>query len=111
MALRALIFESAAQTDGIGEIVETLKWGQPSYLTVKPKSGATIRIGVHGEGYAMFVHCSTTLVATYRELYGRELKCEGKRAVIFTMQDDLPTDVMRHCVALALTYHQRKRAA
>ena len=111
MYLRDLIFEVAAQTDGVGEIVETLKWGQPSYLTVKPKSGATIRIGAHGDGYAMFVHCSTTLVDTYRELYGRELKCEGKRAVVFSMQDEVPVDIMRHCIALALTYHRRKRAS
>lgn len=109
--LRSLIFETAARTDGVGEIVETLKWGQPSYQTDKPREGTPIRIGPHGDGYAMFVHCGTSLVATYRELYGDELECEGKRAVVFSMQDELPEEIMRHCIALALTYHKRKRAA
>ena len=29
-ALRDLIFATAAATDGVGELHETLKWGQPS---------------------------------------------------------------------------------
>ena len=33
MALRSMIFETARRTDGVGDIEETLKWGQPSYLT------------------------------------------------------------------------------
>jgi hypothetical protein len=44
LALRDLIFDTASHTKGVGEIEETLKWGQPSYLTIKPKSGTTIRI-------------------------------------------------------------------
>jgi hypothetical protein len=36
---RELIFETAAATDGAGELEETLKWGQPSYLTTASKSG------------------------------------------------------------------------
>ena len=30
--LRRLILETAAETEGITEIEETLKWGEPSYL-------------------------------------------------------------------------------
>lgn len=108
MALRRLILTTASETDGVGEIVETLKWGQPSYLTVKPKSGTTIRIDAHGDGYAMFVNCKTTLVDTYRELYGDMLKFEGTRAVVFSMNEEMPEDEVRHCVALALMYHKRK---
>ncbi len=44
MFLRKLIIETAAATDGAGEIEETLKWGEPSYLTSKTKSGSSIRI-------------------------------------------------------------------
>ena len=43
--LRMLIFDTANKTEGVGELEETLKWGQPSYLTKKSKSGSTIRIG------------------------------------------------------------------
>ena len=42
--LRQLIFDEAASIEGIKEIEETLKWGEPSYLTPKSKSGSTIRI-------------------------------------------------------------------
>ena len=33
MALRELILETAADTAEVGEIEETLKWGEPAYLT------------------------------------------------------------------------------
>ena len=37
MFLRQLIFETAAATEVVGELEETLKWGEPSYLTPKTK--------------------------------------------------------------------------
>ena len=43
-ALRRLIFDTASATKGVGALEETLKWGQPSYLTPQTKSGSTIRI-------------------------------------------------------------------
>ena len=45
LALRELIFRTAAETPGVGEIEETLKWGEPAYVTTASKSGSTIRIG------------------------------------------------------------------
>jgi hypothetical protein len=59
--------------------------------------------------YAMFVHCQTDLVATFRELYPKELTYGGNRSVIFNADDDVPKEALRHCVALALTYHLNKR--
>jgi hypothetical protein len=44
LALRRLIFDTAKATRGVGALEETLKWGQPSYLTTETKSGSTIRI-------------------------------------------------------------------
>ncbi|MHA1572057.1 MAG: DUF1801 domain-containing protein, partial [Alphaproteobacteria bacterium] len=50
MALRQLIFETAALSEGVGPLTETLKWGQPSYLTQQSGSGTTIRIdGIKGQ--------------------------------------------------------------
>ena len=43
LALRELIFDTAKATKGVGAIEEALKWGQPSYLTLKSKSGSTVR--------------------------------------------------------------------
>ncbi|HEV8332542.1 MAG TPA: hypothetical protein VGQ22_14040 [Steroidobacteraceae bacterium] len=47
LALRHLIFEVARQTDGVGKLQETLKWGEPAYVTAESGSGSTIRINRH----------------------------------------------------------------
>jgi hypothetical protein len=44
LALRRLILDTAMTTNGVGALEETLKWGQPSYLTTATKSGSTVRI-------------------------------------------------------------------
>ena len=46
LALRRLILDTARTTKGVGALQETLKWGQPSYLTPETKSGSTIRMNV-----------------------------------------------------------------
>ena len=113
MRLRDLIFETASATTGVGKIEETLKWGQPSYLTTQSGSGTTVRIdrvkGVDGE-VAIYVSCLTDLVATFRERYPK-LRYEGKRAIRLRAKDQLDERAIRHCIALALTYHLRKRKA
>ena len=114
LALRRLIFETAKATKGVGVLEETLKWGQPSYLTPQTNSGSTIRIdSVKPEAgqYAVYFHCQTNLVETFRELYP-ELRFSGNRAIVLDAKEKLPEAELRHCVALALTYHLngRKRA-
>ena len=37
LLLRQLIFDVASKTDGVGELEEALKWGQPSYLTTQTR--------------------------------------------------------------------------
>ncbi|WP_420644626.1 DUF1801 domain-containing protein [Candidatus Leptofilum sp.] len=108
--LRALLLETAVATPGVGNIVEILKWGQPSYLTVKPKSGTTIRLDAYNVNQgqiALFVHCQTSLIATYRQRHPH-LTYEGSRALILDAHAPLPTTALRDCIQLALTYHQRK---
>ncbi|NQU58191.1 MAG: DUF1801 domain-containing protein, partial [Rhodospirillales bacterium] len=59
MSLRQLIFDTALEIERVGPLEETLKWGQPSYLTQQTKSGTTIRIDqIKSEPghYGMFVH-------------------------------------------------------
>jgi uncharacterized protein DUF1801 len=111
LALRRLIFDTADATEGVGALEETLKWGQPSYLTTESKSGSTIRIDqVKSEagGYAVYFHCQTDLVETFRELYP-ELRYGGNRSILLDAGDKIPEKALRHCIALALTYHARKR--
>ena len=112
-ALRRLILDTARTTKGVGRIEEALKWGQPSYLTAETGSGSTIRIDrvkSAANQVAVFFHCQTDLVETFRELYP-ELTYSGNRAILLDAGKKLPEAELRHCVALALTYHLRKRKA
>lgn len=109
LAVRDLVFETATQTNEAGEVVETLKWGQPSYLTVRPKSGSTIRLGTGKSGEpALFCHCQTSLVSQFRDVYPQVFDFEGNRALVIKDDSPLPRDELSHCIALALTYHKRK---
>jgi hypothetical protein len=114
LALRRLIFDTANATTGVGALEETLKWGQPSYLTTETKSGSTIRIDQvksAANQYAVYFHCQTDLVETFRELYPTELSYGGNRSILLNAADQLPEPALRHCVALALTYHLNNRKA
>jgi hypothetical protein len=42
LALRELVFDVAATTPEVGRLTETLKWGQPSYLTAESGSGTLV---------------------------------------------------------------------
>jgi hypothetical protein len=113
LALR-LIFDTAKATKGVGALQEALKWGQPSYLTPETKSGSTIRIDGDKSApnrYAIYFHCRTDLVGTFRELYPTELSFDGNRSILLDAGEKLPESALRHCVALALTYHLNKRKA
>jgi hypothetical protein len=114
LALRRLIFDTAKTTKGVGALQETLKWGQPSYLTAETKSGSTIRIDQvksAANQYAVYFHCQTDLVETFRELYPTEFSYGGNRSILLNARDAIPEPALRHCVALALTYHLNKRKA
>jgi hypothetical protein len=111
-ALRTLIYTTARRTPGVGPLEETLKWGQPSYLTTASKSGSTIRLdavrAVPGR-YALYFYCQTTLVAAFREKFGATFRYEGNRALLFDTATPFPAPELTACIALALTYHLQKR--
>ena len=112
LLLRRLILDVAAQTPGVGELEETLKWGQPAYLTTKSKSGSLVRIdqikSQRGK-YAMYFHCQTTLVDSFRAMYRDEFEFDGNRSIVFDVDDELPETELSCCIALALTYQLRKK--
>ena len=111
LKLREIILETAAETPGVGKLTETLKWGEPAYLPIKRRTGTTIRINAlkgTTDRYAMFVNCQTTLVANFREMYPKTFTFEGNRALILNADVKLPDQALRHCIALALTYHLHK---
>ncbi len=110
LSLRELIFEVASETEKVGELEETLRWGEPSYLTTQSNSGSMIRINKSkSEGqYAMYFHCQTNLVDTFREIYP-DLTYQGNRAIMFNENDEIPVNKIKHCISLALTYKLRKK--
>jgi len=110
--LRELILQSASKMPEVGPVSETLKWGQPAFLTSKTKSGTTVRLGWSegGDTVSLFVHCQTSLVVEWREHYGDELSFVGNREISIPTRSPLPRVPLQHCVAMALTYHSRKRA-
>jgi len=108
LRLRQLILDTASETDGKGHLEETLKWGEPSYVT---KGGSTLRIDwkpSKPDHYAMYFHCQSKLIDTFRQLYGGTFAFDGNRAILFEESDDLPVEELAHCIALTLTYHKRK---
>lgn len=112
LELRRLVLETASVTGGAGEIEETLKWGEPAYLTSATRSGSTVRIApVRGEPrqYGGFFNCQTSLVETFRHWFPRDLTFLGNRGIVFDIADPLPREAVTECVAAAFTYHRSKR--
>jgi hypothetical protein len=113
LALREKIFRVADSIDGVGQLEETLKWGEPAYVTVETKSGSTIRIHWKKSNptqYAMYFICTTGLVETFRTLFPDDFKYEGNRAILFAEKDEIPDDALTFCIGTALTYQRDKRA-
>lgn len=111
MQLRQLVFDVASEHKAIGQLEETLKWGQPSYLTTQTKSGSTLRIdraNKQGSQVAMYFICSTSLVDSFRQRF-TNLTYEGDRAIIFDMDEDIPAEDVKECIYMTLTYHLQKK--
>ena len=108
MLLRQLIFDVATEDEEIGTVEETLKWGEPSYIS---KPGSTLRIDWKErdpERLAMYFNCQTQLVKTFRQLFGKQLTFDGNRAILLPIEGDLPVSSLRQCITFTLTYHRRK---
>ena len=84
------------------------------WVCTSTKSGSTIRIDrvkSATDRYAVFFHCQTDLVETFRELYPKEFSYGCNRSILLNAKGEVPEAALRHCVALALTYHLNKRKA
>jgi hypothetical protein len=106
-SIRALIF-NVAKKDGITDITETLKWGEPSYVS---KIGSTIRIDwkpKYPNQYFIFFNCKTSLVETFKQIYGDIFNYEGNRAIIFTINQLIPIEELANCISMSLRYKKIK---
>lgn len=111
LALRKLIIDTAAEISEVGPVDETLKWGEPAYVTQR-KQGSTVRIDrkKDQDRYAIYFNCNTTLVDSFRSLFPNTFTFEGNRALVFDINDTLPKKELAFCISMALTYHLKKSA-
>jgi len=107
LQVRELIFAAAAADDDVGKLTETLKWGEPAYLTEETDSGSTIRLGrLKDSGHAAILfNCRTTLVDNFRERFPDQFEYRQTRALLVPVTGRLPKQELSICLSLALTYH------
>lgn len=106
--LRNLVIETAEETEGVTLLEETLKWGEPSFVT---KNGSTLRMDWKEKApdqYAMYFQCTSRLVNTFRLVFDHKFQYEGKRAIVFQLNQKVPELELKECIKAALTYHQVK---
>lgn len=105
--LRALVIATARE-EGIDELEETLKWGEPSFIT---KNGSTLRMDWKAnspEQYAMYFQCTSRLVDTFRMVFDHKFHFEGNRAIVFQLNQPIPELALKECVKATLNYHKVK---
>jgi len=107
--LRQLVIETAEETPEVSTLEETLKWGEPSFVT---KNGSTLRMDWKPkmpDQYAMYFQCTSRLVETFRRVYDHKFEYEGNRAIMFHIsQKKIPEIELKECIKAALTYHKVK---
>lgn len=109
--VRKLVFATAKAHDEVGSLTETLKWGEPAYLTEQTGSGSTIRLGrvKDSEHAAILFNCKTTLIDTFRERFPNQFEYRQTRALLLNVAGALPKQELTVCLSLALTYHLDRR--
>jgi hypothetical protein len=111
LEVRNLIFETAAASESVGPLTETLKWGEPAYLTEATRIGTTIRLGwvrSSERKCAVLFNCRTTLVDDFREQFPDVFAYEKNRAILLDATKPLPRVPLSTCLGMALTYHRRR---
>ncbi|WP_370981136.1 DUF1801 domain-containing protein [Agaribacterium sp. ZY112] len=97
-----------AKKEKLGEVVESLKWGEPSYQT---KHGSTLRIDWKEKSpnsISIYVNCKTKLIETYKELYPDTFHYIGQREIALPISGPLPLRELKVCISLCLRYHKIK---
>ena len=108
LELRTLILETAQETVAVGSLEETLKWGQISYLTSETKTGTTLRIGAddeHPRKLAIYVHCQTTLINTFKKKHPKNIEYLGTRCLRYDPNNPEAIKTVKKFIQRALTYH------
>lgn len=106
--LRELVIDTAQEIDDLNELEETLKWGEPSFVT---KHGSTLRMDWKRktpDQYAMYFQCTSRLVETFRIVFEHQFLFEANRAIVFPIKQKVPVLELKECIKATLTYHKVK---
>ena len=102
LKLRELIFKVASEMPEVGQVEESLKWEQPSYVT---KVGTPIRLGVAKDGgFAVFTHCQSRVIPEFKSLFPDDFRYDGTRGVLFGPSDTVDYSKLRMLIRNALGY-------
>ncbi len=107
--LRNLIIEVAEEIPGLTRLEETLRWGEPSYIT---KNGSTLRMDWKEKSpshFSLFFKCTSSLVPTFRQIYPEEFHYEGNREIRFEIGNTIPSEPIKECIRMTLNYHRLKK--
>ena len=105
--VRNLILRLAAKSPNVGEVVESVKWGQASFATVRPKSGTPLRIAgdVEAGTYSVYVPCKTSLISDFRSTHPDMFDYHGSREIRLKLNAALPEKELSLFISAALTYY------
>lgn len=105
--IRALILE-VADEEALGEITESLKWGEPSFTA---KKGSPIRMDWKPKNpnqISVFFNCKTTLIETFKEIHQDTFQFVDTREIVLPLSQPVPMLELKACLSMALRYHDIK---
>ncbi len=106
--LRQLVLQTAKEIESIKALEETLKWGEPSFIT---NQGSTLRMDwktKNANQYAMYFKCTSKLVPTFKEIFADTFQYEKNRAILFELDSKIPKKELKECIRMTLLYHSLK---
>jgi hypothetical protein len=106
LGIRELILDVATKDNDIDFTQETLKWGEPSFLT--KSSGSTLRIDWKKSSpnhISLFVNCRTKLIAMMQELFPNDFEYIGNREVRLPLKKKYSKMKLKKCIELVLKYN------
>jgi hypothetical protein len=108
LQLRKLVLKTASEIEGLEKLEETLKWGEPSFVT---KHGSTLRMDWKEKApdqYALYFKCTSKLVPTFKTVFTDKFNFEKNRAILFKLNEEIPQAELKQCIKMSLTYHKIK---
>ncbi len=108
--IRTLCWRVAEAAD-TGPLTESLKWGQPAWRPVKPRTGSTLRLSWNAatpDGLDLFVDCKTDLAARITTRFPDAFQSDKRRRLTLRTDSPPPEDALWHLARATFTYHQPK---